>query len=669
MADLVPNPSSDDSNSRSQNQQNIEGNENQVIGEVIDGTAIHTVSGNVIYNYYYRKEIPIENTTESAETALLPCPYRGLSHFEPGDAKYFFGRESFVEELVEATQTRNFIALLGASGSGKSSVVFAGLVPKLQQAGHWQFTHFRPGSDPFHTLALALIPLYTKNLDETEQIRQSRNLAGYFRTGEVLLADVFAQIQQNFPNDRVLLIADQFEELYTLCKDETTSDFLSILLAGIDKTPFAPVLVATMRADFLGNALSSKHFADVLKNADLKLGPMNREELTEAISKPAKMARHPLDLSTINLLIEQTADRAGTLPLLQFALTQIWEGLAAGTTPAETLRLIGGVGGALARKAQDIYDKLTSDKKKIAQRVFLSLVQLGEGDKTTCRQVKIKNLVSKQNSLDLLQETIYLFASPDARLITLANDGDAETAEITHEALFDNWQQLKNWLKGSREYLWTRQRLDDAIETWERRNRPEGSLWQAQDLESLRNFYKHAGIDMTQRQIYFFNASKQSAKWKKVKDISPYCMFGALITLCFFWVTDVEYITAKIQNENTFFVKKPTSGKDKYYYDLLRLVLREALPGKKIELKLRKANSSQGEATIALNTDAIDLKNRANKIKLDIDWMMGNDDRRSQAKNINFPLTFGLLSHRLCLVRNNDFEFRKISNKNLFLKK
>jgi hypothetical protein len=138
-------PSDDDSDPS--HQSHVEGDGNQVIDEVTGGNVIGSVTGNVtiptINNYYYRAELPSSiDVAKSAEADLLPCPYRGLFHFGPGDAAYFFGRDSFVEELVQAAQTRNFIPLLGASGSGKSSVVLAGLVPKLQQAGHWQFTHF-----------------------------------------------------------------------------------------------------------------------------------------------------------------------------------------------------------------------------------------------------------------------------------------------------------------------------------------------------------------------------------------------------------------------------------------------------------------------------------------------------------------------------------------------
>ena len=166
------------------------------------GDAIITIT-----NYYYGEEAkvaPVESKDIADEA--LPCPYRGLFHFGPNDAEFFFGRKIFIEELYSVTKTRNFIPVLGASGSGKSSVVFAGLVPKLQKEGHWQFTHFRPGSNPFHALSLALVPLYATDLNETERIAQARQLANYLRNGDIPLADVFAQIQHNYPNEKILLL-------------------------------------------------------------------------------------------------------------------------------------------------------------------------------------------------------------------------------------------------------------------------------------------------------------------------------------------------------------------------------------------------------------------------------------------------------------------------------
>jgi WD40 repeat protein len=476
MEDPAPNPFSDDSDPSPQIQQDLRGDDNQAIGEMKGGTAIGKIVGNVIYNYYYREEVKtaIDDPAASADVDLLPCPYRGLFHFGPGDAEYFFGRESFVAELVRATQTRNFIPLLGASGSGKSSVVLAGLVPKLQRAGHWQFTHFRPGADPFHALALALVPLYTTKLDETERIRQARNLAGYFQTGEVLLADVFAQIQQNFPTDRVLLIADQFEELYTLCTDETIRrNFLDRLLAGIsapaDRSPFAPVLVATMRADFLGQALSYRPFADVLQNADLKLGPMNRAELTDAIEKPAQKLGVTFEAGLVERILGDVEAEPGILPLLEFALTELWQRRSGKQLTHAAYEEIGEVQGALGRHANQEYAKLGDADRERVRRIFIQLVRPGEGAEDT-RRIAIEAELGEQN-WSLVKQLA------DARLVvTSRNATSQETVEVVHEALIRNWGELRGWMDTDRVFRAWQERLRGAMRQWQETQQDEGSL-------------------------------------------------------------------------------------------------------------------------------------------------------------------------------------------------
>jgi WD40 repeat protein len=470
------NPSVDDTDPHLQIQQNLKGDDNQAIGELQGGTAIGKIVGNVIYNYYYREELQIATdlTVESAEADPLPCPYRGLFHFGPGDAEYFFGRDSFVAELVKATQTRNFIPLLGASGSGKSSVVLAGLVPKLQQAGHWQFTHFRPGADPFQALALALVPLYTTNLDDTERIRQSRNLAGYFRTGEILLADVFAQIQQNFPTDRVLLIADQFEELYTLCTDEDTRrSFVDRLLAGIaahaDRRPSAPVLVATMRADFLGNALSYRPFADVLQNADLKLGPMNRAELTQAIEKPAQKLGVVFEAGLVESILGDVEKEPGILPLLEFALTELWQRRSNKQLTHAAYEEIGEVQGALARHANQEYAKLSEVDRERVKHIFIQLVRPGEGVEDT-RRTALKGELGAE-SWPLVKQLA------DARLVVTSRSATSqETVEVVHEALISNWGELRGWMDTDRVFRAWQERLRGAMRQWHQMQQDEGSL-------------------------------------------------------------------------------------------------------------------------------------------------------------------------------------------------
>jgi tetratricopeptide (TPR) repeat protein len=364
---------------------------------------------------------------------------------------------------------------LGASGSGKSSVVLAGLVPELQRAGHWQFTHFRPGTDPFHALALALVPLYVSNLDETERIRQARNLAGYFRTGEVLLADVFAQIQQNFPTDRVLLIADQFEELYTLCTDENTRrNFLDRLLAGIaapaNRSPFAPVLIATMRADFLGNALSYRPFADVLQNADLKLGPMNRAELTEAIEQPAQKLGVTFEAGLVERILTDVEEEPGILPLLEFALTELWQRRSGKQLTHAGYEAIGQVQGALGRHANQEYAKFKdeADRERV-RRILIQLVRPGEGAEDT-RRIATKAELGEQN-WSLVKQLA------DARLVVTSRNGvDRETVEVVHEALIRNWGELRGWMNTDRVFRAWQERLRGAMRQWQETKEDVGSL-------------------------------------------------------------------------------------------------------------------------------------------------------------------------------------------------
>ncbi|MFN6274100.1 MAG: S-layer homology domain-containing protein [Microcystis sp.] len=433
------------------------------------GTGNATIT---ITNYYYREEARIA-PADSADVAddKLPCPYRGLFHFGPGDAEYFFGRKSFIKTLFQATQTRNFIPLLGASGSGKSSVVFAGLVPKLQQEGHWQFTHFRPGSDPFHALALALVPLYTTNLNETERLAQARQLANYLRDGDIPLADVVAQIQQNYPSERVLVIADQFEELYTLCPDETIRrNFLDKLTTS----PFervGMVLVLTMRADFLGNALSYRPFADVLQNTDLKLGPMNREELTEVIEKPAQKLGVTLEAGLVKRILDDVESEPGNLPLLEFALTELWQRRQGKELTHLAYTEIGQVQGALARHANEEYDKLSEAQRKEVRRIFIQLVRPGEGTEDT-RRLATKAELGAVNWALVKQLA-------DARLVVTSRSEEAqvETVEVVHEALIRNWGELRGWMDTDRVFRAWQERLRAGMYQWQQIENGDVTGW------------------------------------------------------------------------------------------------------------------------------------------------------------------------------------------------
>lgn len=429
-----------------------------------------------IINYYYREDPKtVPKAEDPAPPNDLPRPYRGLFHFGPDDADFFFGREIFIETLVKAVEHRAFVPVLGASGSGKSSVVLAGLVPRLQKTGQWQFTHFRPGDDPFQALALALGPLYAPDSDALRQMAQARRLANLLQTGEVMLADVVTTIQRHYPCDRILLIADQFEELYTLGTPEATRrQFLDCLLQGLPqasyKTSSPLVLVATMRADFLSNALAYRPFADALQRGDVKLGAMNPDELAQVIERPAQQLGVGFEDGLVNRILQDVSNEPGNLPLLEFALTELWKRREGKMLTHRAYEAIGEVKGALARHADTKYQALSSEEQAYVRRIFVQLVCPGQGTEDTRRQA------TKEELGDIDWSLVKHLA--DARLVVTSLDTtqQQETVEVVHEALIRHWGKLRTWMERDREFRVWQDRLRGALQQWQSTQQDDGAL-------------------------------------------------------------------------------------------------------------------------------------------------------------------------------------------------
>ena len=488
----------------------ISGQENATAFVTAAGQASIDQSRHTIINYYYRESFEAVAVEDTAASDDLPCPYRGLFHFGPKDAEFFFGREVFITALATAVDRQAFIPLLGASGSGKSSVVLAGLVPRLQQFGHWQFTHFRPGEDPFHSLALALVPLYAPELGATEQMAQARRLAGYLQTGEVKLVDVVATIQRHYPGDRILLIADQFEELYTRGATESTRrQFLDCLLTGLptclSRQPSLAgsplVLVATMRADFLGNALAYRRFADVLQEGDIKLGEMTSEELALVIEQPAKKLGVGFEDGLVNRILGDVKDEPGNLPLLEFALTELWKRRTDKRLTHKAYEAIGEVKGSLARHAEAKYNALNALEKAQVQRIFVQLVHPGQGTEDT-RRLATKSELGESN-WSLVKQLA------DARLVvtSLNTIEQQETVEVVHEALIRNWGQLRGWMEADREFRVWQDQLRASMRQWENAQRDEGALLRGVPLAEAEENFRARSPDLSPAERDFIQQS------------------------------------------------------------------------------------------------------------------------------------------------------------------
>jgi WD40 repeat protein len=407
----------------------------------------------------------------------LPNPYLGLLPFREEHAHLFFGRSTVADQLVTAVQRQPFVAVIGASGSGKSSVAFAGLVPRLSGEGDWLIIDCRPGEEPILALAAALTQKPVPEQNGTEQMVAAMKLARALEDGDESLPQMGGRLRSD--GQRFLLIIDQFEELYTRCNDvEKRKRFLDLLLAfvAVESANSHPknVLAITMRADFLAQALAYRPFADALQNSDLKLGPMNREELRQAVEQPVAGTGVAFEVGLVERILDDVGQEPGNLPLLEFTLESLWEHQRIGRLTHAAYETIGRVEGALADHADRVQQQLMIEgvAEDQIQRVLVQLVQMGEGTEDT-RRVATRVELGDGDWL-----VIQVLA--DARLVvTRRDEKDQETAELAHEALIRRWKTLQIWIEEDRTFRLWQQRLQPLARQWQTSDHKEGALLQA----------------------------------------------------------------------------------------------------------------------------------------------------------------------------------------------
>jgi WD40 repeat protein/DNA-binding SARP family transcriptional activator len=450
----------------------------------------------------------VEAILERELRTVGECPYRGLSAFGEADAPFFFGRESFTDQLCEAVQARPMVAVIvGASGSGKSSAVFAGLLPRLRGTDGWLVADFRPGRQPFHTLAAVWLPVLEPALSETDRLAETRKLAQALRDGQIPLLDVVERGLEKGDAARALLMVDQFEELYTLCPHpDVRRRFLEALLAAVaaagERRDSPLVLLLTLRADFMGQALSHRPFADALQTSSLLMGPMTREELRATIEKPAETQGAALETGLVERLLDDVGGEPGSLPLLEFALTLLWERLDYGWMTHAAYEEIGRVEGALARYADQVYGALEVGEREAARRVFVQLVQPGEGTDDTRRTATRAELGDTNGTWELVQHLA------DKRLVVTGRDsarGD-ETVEVVHEALIQRWGQLQAWMMEDRAFRTWQERLRGALRAWEGSEHDEGALLRGAPLAEAENWVAEREEELSPAELGFIQA-------------------------------------------------------------------------------------------------------------------------------------------------------------------
>lgn len=397
-----------------------------------------------------------------AEVATdVRVPYVGLGAYGPEDAEWFCGREHLVATLVERVTRERFLTVVGASGAGKSSVLRAGLLPGLSAAEQrWSTLVITPGARPLRECAVRL-GLSLDQLSEPHSLGMAiRQVMGARSDGAELV-----------------LIVDQFEEVFTLCQDERERErFIAALLDAAHDPDSRARVVLGLRADFYAHCARHARLVDALQDAQVLVGPMSNDELSQVITRPAVRAGLMVEKTLVTTLMHDAAERPGALPFVSHALWETWRRRRGNGLLLAGYRAAGGVHGAIAQTADHLYRDLDENQQRIAQGIMLRLTALGEGTEDTRRRVTRSELGTDPATVEVVDRLA------TARLITLAED----TVEMAHEAVIRSWPLLQSWLAMDRETVVVHRRLTEAAAEWEGQGREESLLYRGARLDSWR---------------------------------------------------------------------------------------------------------------------------------------------------------------------------------------
>ncbi len=429
-------------------------------------------------------------------------PYRGLTAFGEDDAGFFVGREDEVARLAERLRGRRLLAVVGPSGSGKSSLVAAGLVPALRRdtAVDWRITTLTPGARPLAALAAAVARVVPPS--------SGRPGAGALGTDPAALRRALDGALPDGDAHRVLLVIDQFEEAFTLAEVEERSAFFDAI-ADATTLPGGRVWVVTaMRADFYSRCADHPALRDLVAANQFLVGPMSPAALRRVIEVPARRAGLTLEAGLTKRILGDLAGRPGALPLLQHLLFELWHRRRGRELTLEAYAASGGVEGAVSRRAEEVFTALTPGQHDVARQVLLRLTQPGEGTEDTRRRAEMRELALSPDQHRDVDAVVGAFTA--ARLFTTGRDGSSgrPTVEVAHEALIRTWPRLRGWLDEARDRLRAQHRLTQAVEEWERSNRDEAHLYRGVLLSE----WRERGPDtLNDRERAFLAASAYAA--------------------------------------------------------------------------------------------------------------------------------------------------------------
>ncbi len=451
--------------------------------------------------------------TKPEPSALTRNPFKGLRPFAEDDADDFFGREELVGRLVAGLEDGvRLLALVGPSGSGKSSVVHAGLIPAIRReaisgSNDWLIARMTPGRRPFDELAAAV------------RGASGTTAAPYEHLGE-RGSTILRAAQRVLPDaGQLLLVIDQFEELFSVAEEPNRSRFMDDVAHAVDEPDGRVRVVLTLRADFYDRPLLHPQFASVFTSSVVNVVPMTAEELEEAMVSPARSVGVEVDPALLAELIADMVDQPAALPMLQYVLTELFDQ----RPPAFTLqayRAIGGLRHAVSRRAEDLYGHLNDEQRQAALQVFLRLVRVGEATRHSRRRVALAELTALE--LDTVALSRLLAEFGRHRLLSFDRDpmsGNA-TVEVAHEALLSEWDRLAEWLEAHRSDLRRHESLSAATTEWEAAGRDPDYLLTGSRLAENADWAEGTTLRLTEQERDFLDAGLERQRDEQAKGIA-----------------------------------------------------------------------------------------------------------------------------------------------------
>jgi formylglycine-generating enzyme required for sulfatase activity len=468
---------------------------------------------------YYR--ISGKESDSDAPLVDLENPYRGLQVFDVNDDRFFFGREAQTQWLLEKLrssfgrrQESRFLAILGPSGSGKSSLGRAGLLSALKRgeiegSAEWLYAVCRPGADPLESLAVAMADTASQVQDLRTLGQTIAQLGQDYRT--LHLSSRLAM--RRHPERQLVIFIDQFEEVFTVCENENLRQaFFDNIFYAANSVQGQTVVVITMRTDFYGKCSSYPNLAATLSDRQMLVGAMSRSELRSAIERPCQLAGCEFEIGLVTTLLADAENESGALPLLQHVLLELWKKRAGRVLTYDAYEAVGRLEGALEQRAEEVYQRLSEHEQMLCRRILLRLTQPGEGTEDTKRRATLRELGAKEENNEI-DSIISVLTAPDCRLLTTDKDkgiGGEPVVEISHEALIRSWTRLRGWIEESRQSLRIQRQLTAAAAEWEANARNDSFLYSGARLANALEWAELQNEDLNDEEREFLEASKET---------------------------------------------------------------------------------------------------------------------------------------------------------------